>query len=193
MKRILSSSILSVATLLTGCANVHEFINNPALTTAAPGLTNTIKTTFWPERYNTIDPEKTVPTDFANTIKDKVGDFVLLGFTGDVKNKATGEFSAYYYKPVPATGNITTVQMGQITRFPGKTKAGKTFKSAIFTTELNCAKQTVTYKSGKAFSETDFQGSVVSNTTFVGKEQVVLLVKEGDVQYGMWQNICTPH
>ena len=63
----LSLILFSLTTLfLTGCSNIHEFINNDIITALAPNATSAIKQTFYSDRYQyNVPPERRVPTEFG--------------------------------------------------------------------------------------------------------------------------------
>lgn len=176
--------------LVTGCSNVHEFINNPTLNALMPTATTAVKTIFYPERYNTMDPAKMVPTEFANTATDKIGDFEFIGFTSDGVPPKDGQYLANYYKPVVATSDKVMVESAFFSRYPQKTRSKKEFMSASISSEYNCSAKTFTIKSLKAFSGSKLDGVLVSDTKLPTKEQKPIEVSTQPIESKIYSKVC---
>ena len=180
--------------MVAGCANVHEVLNHPVATTVAPGLTNSIKSTFYADRYDTIDPSKMVPTAFANTAGDKLGeDYVFIGFNSKPNKNLTTtdvQYQANYYKPVVATGDKVMVEQAFFNRFPERTKSNKEYISGVIYLEYNCPQQTATIKALKAYSGRNLDGVLVSDTKLSPKEQVKFEILPKTIDAKIYSKVC---
>lgn len=164
MKKTATFIALTTSLFLTGCANVHEFINGDFMTTVAPNASTLIKTAFYSDRYEfNVAPERIVPKDFANTAGDTFGgDYKFLKFTQDPNNKS--QYLANYYKPTSANGNPTVlVETASFSRYPMKTQSGKIYQSTKISTEINCKNSTYSLVSGKAYSGKNLDGTIVTD------------------------------
>lgn len=160
-------SLLGSFVLLSGCAGttIHDFINNPAMNAMAPNVTNAAKM-FYPERYNADPSRNRVPSEFANTVPDRDGDWVFVGFEGVPYDRNIHQATFYNPKTLKRNGDTVRTQLFFYNNVPQYTASKKMYRSALMVIETNCVNKTEKTISGDAYSGLHMDGTKVSTNVY---------------------------
>lgn len=181
---------LAATTVMTGCSNMHEFLNSDFLNTVSPTAATALKVGLYPDRYKILKPgDKVIPNDISNLAKDNIGEYKFVAFLHDDKNYE--QILAEYYIPVKANGAPTVdVNLAYFTRFPSKTGSGKTYQSIKMLFTFNCQKSTYTPKSATTYTGRYLDGDVVTNKTLSGKDIKSYPIEVGSFEQTIQQKVC---
>lgn len=159
MKKLIVPLLACV--VLAGCANgnIHQFLNSDFLNSTAPGIATAGKM-FYPDRYGFSSD--TVPSSFANTAPDHIGNWDFVGFSSVHNGSAT--FIAAYYDAtsLKQKGSHVDVATLEIYSATQHTKSNKPYLSAVIVYEVDCTNHTFKYRTADAYASTRPEGFPVS-------------------------------
>lgn len=186
--RKINASLLAIS-MLTGCAdgNIHQFINSDYLNATAPSVASLGKM-FYPDRYSPFLHD-TVPSAFANTAPDHIGNWDFVGFTGSSKDNL---YMANYVDPrfVSLPNSMRSFKSFVFYSNTRYTRSKRPFLSIVIVYNLDCQHRMIKMHNLSAYSSTRPVGNPVS-TLDISKKNKLIGIENDPLAERFFDKICT--